>query len=99
MKRRLEAAGIVTIKYISYLVWPITFIMAVAKLAGWISISWLCVITPVVVWFLVCVAISVFGWLPYPDGLGDILDCKWFVGTNHMFALNVCTAVSKGDKR
>lgn len=58
MKRRLEAAGIVTIKVISYLVWPITFIMAVAKLAGWISISWLCVITPVVVWFLVCVATS-----------------------------------------
>ena len=58
MKRRLEAVGIVTIKFISYLVWPITFIMAVAKLAGWISLSWLCVITPVVVWFLVCVAIS-----------------------------------------
>ena len=34
MKRRLEAVGIVTIKFISYLVWPITFIMAVAKLAG-----------------------------------------------------------------
>ena len=35
-------------------VWLVTLCMAVAKVAGWISVTWGFVILPVAVWLLVC---------------------------------------------